>query len=87
MVFEKVQKVIADHLGIGEGEITITSKFQEDLGVDSLDIFEIAMELEDEFNLEISIILFNLSVFRTSSPRRLKIWISVSADVSVFNMK
>lgn len=54
MVFEKVQKVIADHLGIGEGEVTLTSKFQEDLGVDSLDIFEIAMELEDEFNIEIS---------------------------------
>lgn len=54
MVFEKIRKTIAEHLGIGEGEIKLESKFQEDLGVDSLDIFEIAMELEEEFNLEIS---------------------------------
>lgn len=54
MIFEKVRKVIAEHLGINEAEIELGSKFQEDLGVDSLDIFEIAMELEEEFDLEIS---------------------------------
>ncbi|KOA19057.1 acyl carrier protein [Clostridium homopropionicum DSM 5847] len=54
MIFEKVRKVIAEHLGINEAEVQLDSKFQEDLGVDSLDIFEIAMELEEEFDLEIS---------------------------------
>lgn len=54
MIFEKVRKVIAEHLGINEAEVELNSKFQEDLGVDSLDIFEIAMELEEEFELEIS---------------------------------
>jgi len=54
MIFEKVRKAIAEHLGISEAEIQLDSKFQEDLGVDSLDIFEIAMELEEEFELEIS---------------------------------
>lgn len=53
MVFEKVRKVMAEQLGIGEEEITLGASFQEDLGVDSLDIFEVVMELEDEFGIEI----------------------------------
>lgn len=53
MVFEKVRKVMANQLGIKEEEINLKSSFQEDLGIDSLDIFEVVMELEDEFNIEI----------------------------------
>lgn len=52
MVFEKVKKLIATQLGIGEEEIKETTTFQ-DLGIDSLEIFEIIMALEDEFHLEI----------------------------------
>ena len=52
MVFEKVRKLIATQLGIGEKEIQETTTF-EDLGIDSLEIFEIIMDLEDEFHIEI----------------------------------
>lgn len=54
MVFEKIRKAMAEHLGISEDEIKLESNFQNDLGVDSLEIFEIVMDLEDEFNIEIS---------------------------------
>lgn len=53
MTFEKIRKVIAEHLDMNEGEISLNSTFSDDLGIDSLDIFEIVMELEDEFNMEI----------------------------------
>ena len=52
MVFEKIRKLIATELAIGEEEIKKTTTFQ-DLGIDSLEIFEIIMALEDEFHLEI----------------------------------
>lgn len=52
MIFEKVKKTIATQLGIGEEEIKECTTF-EDLGIDSLEIFEIIMALEDEFNIEI----------------------------------
>ena len=53
MVFEKVKSVIVEQLGIDESEIKIESKFAEDLGVDSLEIFEIVMSLEEAFEIEI----------------------------------
>ena len=52
MVFEKVRKLVAKELGIGEAEIKETTTFQ-DLGIDSLEVFEVVMALEDEFHLEI----------------------------------
>lgn len=53
MMFEKVKAIIADKLSIEEDEITMESSFIEDLGADSLDIVELIMALEDEFELEI----------------------------------
>lgn len=53
MTFDKIKKVIAEHLDMDESEIKIESTFADDLGIDSLDIFEIVMELEDEFDMEI----------------------------------
>lgn len=53
MTFERVKKVIAEHLSMNEEEIKLESNFQDELGIDSLDIFEIVMELEDEFEIEI----------------------------------
>ncbi|MFU0824489.1 acyl carrier protein [Clostridium sp.] len=53
MLFEKVRKIMAEQLGIGEEEIKLESNFQDDLGIDSLDIFEVIMELEDEFDVQI----------------------------------
>jgi len=53
MVFEKVKKIIVDQLGVEEEEIAMESSFIDDLGADSLDIVELIMALEEEFDLEI----------------------------------
>lgn len=52
-MLERVRAGLADQLGIEKSEITRESSF-ESLGADSLDLFEMVMELEDELNLEIS---------------------------------
>lgn len=53
MLFDKIKAVIADKLSIDEDEIKMESSFVDDLGADSLDIVELVMALEDEFDLEI----------------------------------
>ncbi|MBZ9637309.1 acyl carrier protein [Clostridium sp. FP1] len=53
MVFEKVKNVIVEQLGIDEVEVTMEANFADDLGVDSLEIFEIVMSLEEAFEIEI----------------------------------
>ncbi len=53
MVFERIKKIIADQLGADEEEITMDSTFIEDLGADSLDVVELVMAIEDEFDMEI----------------------------------
>ncbi len=53
MVFEKVKKIIVEQLGVEEDEISMESSFIEDLGADSLDIVELIMALEEEFDIEI----------------------------------
>jgi acyl carrier protein len=50
---QKVKNIIADQLGVGEEEIKITSSFIDDLGADSLDIVELVMAMEEEFEVEI----------------------------------
>ena len=52
-MLEKMKELIADQLGIEADEITENSKFKEDLGADSLDLFELVMALEDEYSVEI----------------------------------
>jgi acyl carrier protein len=52
-VEQKVKNIIADQLGVGEEEIKQTSSFIEDLGADSLDIVELVMAMEEEFEVEI----------------------------------
>ena len=52
MVFEKVKEIIVDQLGVEEDEITMETTF-EDLGVDSLDLFQIVIEIEEAFNIKI----------------------------------
>ena len=49
----KVKNIIADQLGVGEDEIKPESSFIEDLGADSLDIVELVMAMEEEFEVEI----------------------------------
>lgn len=53
MVLEKVKKIIVEQLGVEEDEIAMESSFIDDLGADSLDIVELIMALEEEFDLEI----------------------------------
>lgn len=53
MVFEKVKSIISEQLGVEEEEITMESSFIDDLGADSLDIVELIMALETEFDIEI----------------------------------
>lgn len=54
MEFEKLKKVIAEVLSVDPEEITMETTFTDDLGADSLDIFQIIMGLEEEFDIEIA---------------------------------
>lgn len=53
MEFEKIQKIIADVLNIEPEKITMESAFVDDLNADSLDVLQIVMEIEDEFDIKI----------------------------------
>ena len=54
MEFEKLKKVIAEVLNVDPDEITMETTFMDDLGADSLDVFQIIMGLEEEFDIEIA---------------------------------
>jgi acyl carrier protein len=51
--FERVKSVIVDQLGVDEESVTLEASFVDDLGADSLDIVELIMGLETEFDIEI----------------------------------
>ena len=53
MEFEKLKSIIAEVLNVEEDEITMDTTFVDDLGADSLDVFQISMGLEEEFDIEI----------------------------------
>ena len=53
MALEKLKKVIADVLNVDQDEINLESTFVDDLGADSLDVFQIIMGIEEEFDIEI----------------------------------
>ena len=53
MEFEKLKKIIAEVLNVDEEEITMETTFVDDLGADALDVFQIIMGLEEEFDIEI----------------------------------
>ncbi|HHT41989.1 MAG TPA: acyl carrier protein [Firmicutes bacterium] len=53
-IFEKVRTIIVEQLGINEAEVTADASFVEDLGADSLDLVELIMALEEEFDLKIT---------------------------------
>ena len=53
MEFEKLKKVIAEVLNVDQDEITLETTFLDDLGADSLDVFQIIMGIEEEFDIEI----------------------------------
>ena len=51
--FDKVKAIVVEQLGVDESEVAIDSTFIDDLGADSLDIVELIMAFEEEFNIEI----------------------------------
>ena len=53
MEFEKLKKVIAEVLNVDTDEITMETTFMDDLGADSLEVFQIIMGIEEEFGIEI----------------------------------
>lgn len=53
MEFEKLQAIIAEVLNLEPEEVTMNSTFVDDLGADSLDVFQIIMGIEEEFDIEI----------------------------------
>ena len=52
-MLEKMSEMIAEQLNCEAGDITAETSFKDDLGADSLDLFELVMALEDEYNIEI----------------------------------
>lgn len=53
MIFEKVRAIIAEQLDIDESRVTMDADVVQDLGADSLDMVDLVMTFEDEFNIEI----------------------------------
>lgn len=54
MEFEKLKNIIAEVLNVDADEITMDTTFVDDLGADSLDVFQIIMGIEEEFDIEIN---------------------------------
>lgn len=52
-MLEKIKALLAEELGVNAEEITAETSFKEDLGADSLDLFELVTNLEEEYNIEI----------------------------------
>lgn len=52
-VFERVKKIVVDNLDVEEDKVTESASFIDDLGADSLDLVELVMAFEEEFNIEI----------------------------------
>jgi len=52
-IFSKVKDIVVEQLGVDEGEVAMSTSFVNDLGADSLDIVELIMAMEEEFDIEI----------------------------------
>ena len=52
-MFEKMKEIVADQLNVDAEEVTMTASFKDDLGADSLDLFQLVMALEEEYEVEI----------------------------------
>ena len=53
MIFEKIREIIVDQLGVNEEDVKLETRFIEDLEADSLDLFQVIMELEDAFDVKV----------------------------------
>lgn len=52
-MFEKIKEIIVKELGADESQVTMETSFKDDLGVDSLDLFQMVMAVEEEYDIEI----------------------------------
>lgn len=52
-MFEKIRDLIVEEIGVEEDQVTMDASFKNDLNIDSLDLFEMVMTLEEEFDVEI----------------------------------
>ena len=50
MIFEKIKEIVVDQLGVNDEDVKLETNFVEDLDADSLDLFQVIMEIEDAFN-------------------------------------
>lgn len=53
MIFDKIKDIIVEQLGVNEEDVQLETRFIEDLDADSLDLFQVIMELEDTFNVKV----------------------------------
>lgn len=53
MIFDKIKEIVVEQLGVNEEDIKLETRFIEDLDADSLDLFQVIMELEDTFNVKV----------------------------------
>lgn len=53
MVFEKIREILCEQLELSEDQVTMDSNIAEDLGADSLDVVDLIMSIEDEFDVEV----------------------------------
>lgn len=53
MIFDKIKEIIVEQLGVNEEDVQLETRFIEDLDADSLDLFQVIMELEDTFNVKV----------------------------------
>ena len=53
MIFEKIKEIEVDQLGVNDEDVKLETNFVEDLDADSLDLFQVIMEIEDAFNVKV----------------------------------
>ena len=53
MIFEKIKEIVMDQLGVNDEDVKLETNFVEDLDADSLDLFQVIMEIEDAFNVKV----------------------------------
>lgn len=53
-MFEKIRSIVSEHLSVEKEEISLDTSLKDDLGADSLEMFEVVMALEEEYDIEIS---------------------------------
>lgn len=53
MIFERIKEIVVDQLGVNDEDVKLKTNFVEDLDADSLDLFQVIMEIEDAFNVKV----------------------------------